>query len=332
METRIDHPPIELAEQDPPPSARRPSARWTRPASFGLAGLLALFLLVGLPSGKKPDLTAEQAASLHAAVEQQGDRPDLVAQTLPPQGYQLPASYGDLGPRLLATGAIDYEGFVRLYEQSGRPLTQAQRAILTEGSSAPIVIDRANAHFLLNLFWAFGLTNRNPVLEGGPMIAYSQGDIGGFASTGGWTLGRRPATALYSSVSILTMTEDQQARLERVAAAVYRPCCNNPTDFPDCNHGMAMLGLLEVMAAQGATEEAMFEAAKYVNAFWFPQQALELATFFWAAQGQTYSEVDPRVAVGPEYFSAEGFRRVHAVLVQNGLLDQAPQQGGGCGV
>ena len=52
---------------------------------------------------------------------------------------------------------------------------------------------------------------------------------------------------------------------ERAAPFVYRPCCDNATHFPDCNHGMAMLGLLELMAAQGASEEEMFAAARDVT-------------------------------------------------------------------
>ena len=68
-------------------------------------------------------------------------------------------------------------------------------------------------------------------------------------------------------------------KAEEVAAAVYRPCCDNPTLFPDCNHGMAMLGLLELMASKNASLDEMFTTAKSVNAFWFPQQALEIAVY-----------------------------------------------------
>ena len=39
-----------------------------------------------------------------------------------------------------------------------------------------------------------------------------------------------------------------------VAENIFRPCCGNHTAFPDCNHGMAVLGLLELLASQGATE------------------------------------------------------------------------------
>jgi hypothetical protein len=246
--------------------------------------------------------------------------------------YTLPVSFGDIGPQLLAAGAIDYDSFVQVYEQAGRPLAKEQLKTLTKGSDAPIVINRENAYFLLNFFWALGLTNQNTLLEEGPMMQYSEGQIGRFASTGGWTIGAKSATALYASTPIITLTPEQQARLEEVASAVYRPCCNNPTSFPDCNHGMAMLGMLELMAFQDATIDEMFTAAKYANAFWFPQQTLEMAIFFKNTQGLDFAEVDAREFVGASVSSGSGFQTVHEWLVMNDLLDQVPSSGGSCGV
>lgn len=59
-------------------------------------------------------------------------------------------------------------------------------------------------------------------------------------------------------------------KVEEVAAAVYRPCCNNHTPFPGCNHGMAMLGLLELMAPQRASADECS----------VPQQTLETTITF----------------------------------------------------
>src|SRR4030067_1081356 len=137
---------------------------------------------------------------------------------------------------------------------------------------------------------------------------------------------------LYASREIVTLTEEQQARLLEVASAVYRPCCNNPTHFPDCNHGMAMLGLLELMASQNASSEEMFETAKYVNAFWYPQQMLEVATAFKASKNVDFAEADAKTVVSDQYSSGSGFQAVHQYLSQNGLLEQAPSSGGSCGV
>ncbi|HLC02954.1 MAG TPA: hypothetical protein VJK02_07955 [Anaerolineales bacterium] len=62
-----------------------------------------------------------------------------------PEGYTLPVSFGEIGPQLLAAGAIDLAGFVRLFEQAGTPLTDEQLAVLTRGSEEPIVIRADNA-------------------------------------------------------------------------------------------------------------------------------------------------------------------------------------------
>jgi hypothetical protein len=93
-----------------------------------------------------------------------------------------------------------------------------------------------------------------------------------------------------------------------------------------------MLGLLELMASQGASVGAMFEAAKYVNAYWFPQQNLELALLYKTLNNVAFRQADARALVGPNYSSGSGFQSVHQWLAQNGKLEQAPQAGGSCGV
>jgi len=80
-------------------------------------------------------------------------------------------------------------------------------------------------------------------------------------------------------LDLIPLTVKQQKMVEEVAAAVYRPCCNNSTLFSEGNHAMAMLGLLELMASQGVTIDHLFETAKYINAFWFPQQTLDVAIY-----------------------------------------------------
>ena len=95
---------------------------------------------------------------------------------------------------------------------------------------------------------------------------------------------------------------------------------------------MAMLGLLELMASQGASTAQMFEAAKFVNAFWYPQQMLELAIAFKVAEKVDFAQADSKEVVSSAYSSATGFQSVHQWLSQNGLLEQAPSGGGSCGV
>lgn len=250
------------------------------------------------------------------------DIDSLVAQVNPVDGYDLGVSYGELGPKVLAAGGIDYSAFAALYESSDHPLTDEQIEILTKGTDKPIVINAENAHFLLNFFWAVGLVNKNPILTEGPITQYSEGQVERFASTGGWTLGMKPVRELFASKELISLTPEQQALVEETAALIYRPCCNNPTLFPDCNHGMAMLGLLELMASQGAASDEMLQAAKYMNAFWFPQQAVEMAMFLKSANSTSFQDADPALIVGKEMSSGSGFAVVHQYLQSNGLLAQ----------
>ncbi len=291
---------------------------------FGLG-----YLIWGRPAGQ--ELATLESAGNTRDSQAAGDI-SLAVEVNPPEGFILPAVYGDIGPQLLSSGAIDEARFLAALQQAGQPASAEQLRILQNGVAAPITIDRSNARFLLNLFWALGLTNRNSILDEGPMVRYSEGQIGRYASTGGWTLGQKPATELYSSTALLSLTPRQQANLEEVATAVYRPCCDNPTHFPDCNHGMAMLGFLELMASQDATPDEMFAAAKSLNAFWFPQQTLEQAAYFKITQGQDFSTVDPRLIVSREISSSSGFQSVHRWLADNGVLEKAPGGGSSCGV
>ena len=265
-----------------------------------------------------------------AQAKQNAEATKLYEQISPKEGYKLSVSYGSLGPQLLESGVISYDALAELYKNSGTSLTAEEIEALKNGSDQEIVITAENARFLLNFFWAVGLANKNPILTEGPMVQYSDGKVEGFASTGGWGLATKPVTELYSSLDLIPLTPEQQKLVEDVASQIYRPCCNNHTLFPDCNHGMAMLGIMELMASRGATADQMLEAAKYINAFWFPQQTLETAMFLKMNQDVDFAEADPKFVVGKELSSASGFKMVHADLQSRGLLQQAPGQGGGC--
>ncbi|HSA99724.1 MAG TPA: hypothetical protein VLE49_03670 [Anaerolineales bacterium] len=265
-----------------------------------------------------------------AKAKQQKELTQLYEQVNPKDGYTLPVSYGDLGPQLLQGGVIQYDAIAALYEQSGQSLSAEEIAILKKGSDKQITINAQNSRFLLNLFWAVGLANKNPILTEGLMVQNSGGQVEGYASTGGWGLAAKPVTELYASMDLIPLTAEQQKSVEEVASAVYRPCCNNPTHFPDCNHGMAMLGILELMASKGASTDEMFQAAKYVNAYWFPQQTLETAAYLKSNKGTDFVDADARLVVGQKLSSASGSAMVHSDLQAKGLLQQAPGQGGNC--
>ena len=326
---------IEVTLDQKPGSSRRKRETFIVSLRKYWALIALITYIAGLASGYMLHGSARNGSNPDNGKAASGEHDEMSAmfeQVNPPDGYELPIQYGDFAPKLVAAGLIDFAGFANLYREVGSPLTEQQNAILTEGSNAPIVINKENQHFLLNLFWALGLANQNRILTEGPMMRNGKEQVVNFASTGGWTLATKPVGELYASQSIISLTEEQQKRLEEVAAGVYRPCCDNPTHFPDCNHGMAMLGLLELMASQDASVDEMFEAAKYVNAFWFPQQSLELAVLFKTANNVEFAQADASQVVGKQLFSGSGFQAVHQWLVQNAKLDQAPNGGGSCAV
>jgi hypothetical protein len=76
----------------------------------------------------------------------------------------------------------------------------------------------------------------------------------------------------------------------------------------------------------------MFKAAKYVNAFWYPQQSRELAVAFKAAQGTDFAAINARELTSVKFSSGSGFKAVHQWLAENGLLQQGPGGGNNCGV
>jgi hypothetical protein len=292
--------------------------------------VMLVVYLVGLGSGY--GLWGHPSPEEQAAQRQETEIAKIVAQVNPKEGYTVPAHFGHIGPEMAAAGVFDITEFEQVYQQANQPLTSEQLKILKEGSDSPVVFNQQNAYFLLNYFWAVGLSNKNPILDSGPIQQYSGGKVFNFASTGGWSLAKKPLAEIYSKLPLLTLTEAQQKNLEEAAQAVYRPCCDNPTHFPDCNHGMAMLGLMELMASQDATVEQMLEAAKYANAYWYPSQTMEQAIFFKSAMGKNYQDVDARQILGPQFSSGSGFQALHAYLVQNDLLPQTPKSNNSCGV
>ncbi len=294
--------------------------------------LLVVFTIGGVAGYLVGNKMGHEASPAARTRPSQDAQMALMEQVNPPDGYEIPAVFGEIGPKMISAGAIDLLKFTGLYKQQNKPLTDEQTSFLTKGSQENVTINPSNAYFLLNFFWALGLTNQDAILTEGPMMSQGKDKVGGFASTGGWTIGSKSPTELYASTKILELNDDQQAKLLEVASAVYRPCCDNPTHFPDCNHGMAMLGLLELMASQNASTDEMFKAAKYVTAFWYPQQMLEIATAFKATQKVDFDQADPRTVVSGQYASISGFQAVHQWLAQNGLLEQAPSTGGSCGV
>lgn len=261
------------------------------------------------------------------------DNSELFEEINPTKGFEINASFNDLGPKMIKSGVIDLEKFKNVYAKSNQPLTPEQEKILTEGSNNKIKIDRENSYFLLNFFWAVGLNNKSKILDEGEIMKYGGlKEAGNFASTGGWSLAKGQTMNYYSKASLIPLTSEQEKLVEKVSSNIFRPCCNNSTAFPDCNHGMALLGVLQLMAGNGATESEMYEAGKYFNAFWFPGNYYDLALYFKNKEGIKFSDIDAKLLLSKDYSSATGAQNIKKWLSEQGLVEEPPKTGGGCGV
>lgn len=87
-----------------------------------------------------------------------------------------------------------------------------------------------------------------------------------------------------------------------------------------------MLGLLELLAAQGASEEEMYAIALQVNSYWFPSTYITLAKYF-DERDVAWEDVSAKMVLGAAYSGASGYRQI--------LAEVEPAQvrgGGSCGV
>ncbi|MEK7669199.1 MAG: hypothetical protein AAB350_01220 [Patescibacteria group bacterium] len=252
---------------------------------------------------------------------------DMEEKVLPTVGVELPVSWGDLGKKLVSTGAIDGERFKALYEQREQ-FTEEYEKLLLGNSNGKLIITEDNAGYLLNLFWALGLSNGNPILnDTKEMKNPNYGGAANFASTGGWTMAVGSAMDHYNRHIYFDLTLEQQALVDKISRGIYRPCCNNSTHFPDCNHGMAMLGFLELMASQGVSEQDMWKAALAVNSYWFPDTYITIATYM-KNKGVEWQDVNPQEMLGFDYSSGSGFRNISSQVI----APSNSRSGNGCGV
>lgn len=247
-------------------------------------------------------------------------------EVIPSKGVALPIEWGIMGQNLIKAGVIRGADFKALYADRNA-FTEENQRLLFGTTTEKLIITRENAGVLLNLFWALGLAQKSPILEKGEMMDPRYGGVQNFASTGGWTLAEGKAMDHYSYHTFFTLTADQQVLVEKVSQGIYRPCCGNPVHFPDCNHGMAMLGLLELMASQGASEQDMWNAALAVNSYWFPDTYITIAMYM-KNKGVEWTNVKSQEMLGASYSSASGYAKISAQIVK-------PQQqngGNGCGI
>ncbi len=294
------------------------------PISLILIGALIFNQFYTIEIYRKQDTSSNREVQSNSTVSNTSINSDtLAAAVLPQDGVTLPISWRNLGEKMTEQGVIDEAKFKDLFQNS---LTEDQEAILAGTWNKPIIMTNNNSRFMLDMLWAFGLANQNDILDNGEMSDEQYGGAGRFASTGGWSLAEGEPMDHYSKHQFVTLSAEQQKLVDEVSGNIYRPCCGNSTHFPDCNHGMAMLGLLQLMAAEGVSEQDMYDIALKVNSFWFPQTYIDLARYF-EEQGQKWDTVDTKLALSKEYSSAQGYSTTRSKIQS---LPQSTQGSSSC--
>ncbi|KKP80789.1 MAG: hypothetical protein UR81_C0016G0002 [Candidatus Levybacteria bacterium GW2011_GWB1_35_5] len=233
--------------------------------------------------------------------------------------------WGDLGERMVKDGVIDKAKFINAVLGSDK-LPQNLEKYFQDGQNQ-IELTKNNSQFWVDMLWGLGLANKNKILEEGEMMA--DGDASNFASTGGWTIGAKEPMEVYSKYEYLKLTESQQNIVLEIASNVYRPCCGNSTAFPDCNHGMAALGLIELMVSQNFSKDEIYKTVLAFNTYWFPQTYLDTALYL-QKNGEDYSKISPKKLLSKAFSSAEGASAVSEEVekVEWPLFES---KGGSCG-
>jgi hypothetical protein len=210
---------------------------------------------------------------------------------------------------MVESGVLDpakLEGLLKArYNQEMKP---EWKAILAgKASDKKLSINAENAVFMMYVLWTLAKHNDNPILKNSPFAKYfSNYDIG---------VGK----AGYGDTRLLSLSPEQQQIAERVALNSYRPCCSNPTGWPDCSHGFSALGLVELMASQGKNEKEIYDAFVKFNSFWFPATYIQAAYYFQLTEGKNWKEVDMERVAGKEFSSLQGSINVRKFLEQQGV-------------
>ncbi len=255
---------------------------------------------------------------------------EVVAKVLPTNGFQSKIKLGDSVLKLVENGVIDQAKFEAIYKDRGG-LPDDLKDMFTGASNKPILLTAQNANFYVNVLWPVGLSNYMDSNKSSPVNE----NVFGYASTGGWNLGKEEnGGAYFNKFKIVNLTPTQEALATKIAQNTYRPCCNNSSFFQDCNHGSALLGLLQLGASQGLSEDELWREALAFNSFWFSQTYIVNALYFKAVKGVDWENVDPKVATGKDFSSASGSVRIAAEVakIPNLIPGQKGNGGGGsCG-
>lgn len=231
---------------------------------------------------------------------------EAVAKVIPESGFKSKIILSNSIVKLVDHGVIDKAKFEEVYKKNGG-LPNELSNVFTAPSYKPITLTRENANYYVNILWPLGLANYMNSNSKSPVNGNS---LFNFASTGGWNLGREQnGGAYFNKFSIVVLTSEQDSMVTKIAQNTYRPCCNNSTFFQDCNHGSALLGLLELGASQDLNEDELYREALAFNSFWFPQNYIQTALYFKVIKGIDWRSVSPKEVLGHDYSTAEKWNK-----------------------
>jgi hypothetical protein len=286
------------------------------PAAFLTLGMIGVFLGMKIP-GVISEIEAQKLARTN---EEQKERvKEIAASVVPGEGFTLPIKWGDFGPKMIKAGVIDETKFLETVRA-----TEEQTQILRYGSDKNITINSENSQFVVDFLWALGLAQKSLAYEEGPLV---QEDPGLFASTGGWNLAKGDAVNYLNKFDWIPLTSEQHLRVKEIAQNVYRPCCDNDTWFPDCNHGMAALAAIEMMVSANMTDEEIYKNILKLNSFWFPDSYIKIAVYF-DRKGTAWDKINAKEVLGREYSSATGAMETSRKV---GPLPDETVSAGSCG-
>lgn len=258
---------------------------------------------------------------------------DVVEDVTPSSGFETSLNFGDAIQRLIEAGAVDAGKLTATYQSRGGVPKWVEQ-VLSGPSDEPFLVNFETAPFLLTLLWPIGLATKASYNENGPIDNES---LPSLASTAGWTLGRESNGASYfNKVGTLNLTAEQERSVADVAKNTFRPCCDNSTLLQDCNHGSALLGLIELAVSQGASQADLYRLALAANSFWFPREYWKTAIYFMLYERRAWSDISPEEIMGQRFSTASGWQRNVNVPVK--LMDFVPRSAllqmnqNGCGI
>lgn len=225
----------------------------------------------------------------------------------PSAGVYIPVAWGNLLNDLRLIGAVDPLLLNETLSKSQvESLTAEEYSLFYENSTRRIQLNSESKTFLLYVFWAFGLSNNNTILDGHAHMLGNQTSPVGITK--------------YGSVNILKLTPEQQTLVEDVALNSYRPCCNAATIIPDCSHGFAALGFIELLASKEFSREEIFRNLLLFNTYMFTKQYIDIALYV-EEQDQSWAQVNATQILGYSHSSLEAYLTMKKYLAENNLYD-----------